>query len=70
MTNKIQTILKSIYLVIYGGISSDTILGKVFFLLKKINYISASKPHLKSASNVKVPLYIYARINDRNFKLF
>lgn len=46
---EIQTIVKSIYPLIYDGISSDVIYGKAFFLLKKLNEVSASKYSLKRA---------------------
>lgn len=46
---EIQTIVKSIYPLIYDGISSDVIYGKAFFLLKKLNGVSASKYSLKRA---------------------
>ena len=48
-TQEIQTIVKSISPMIYDGISSDVIYGKAFFLLKKLNEISASKYSLKRA---------------------
>jgi Holliday junction resolvase-like predicted endonuclease len=47
--HEIKTILKSIYPVIYDGISSEVIYGKAYFLLKKLNNISASKYSLKRA---------------------
>lgn len=44
-----QTIVKSIYPMVYDGISSDLIFGKAFFLLRKLNEVSASKYSLKRA---------------------
>ncbi len=46
---EIQTIVKSIHPMIYDGISSDVIYGKAYFLLKKLNEVSASKYSLKRA---------------------
>ncbi|MDD3723086.1 MAG: restriction endonuclease [Lutibacter sp.] len=46
---EIKTIIKSIYPLIYDGISSDVIYGKAYFLLKKLNSVSASKYSLKRA---------------------
>lgn len=46
---EIKTIIKSIYPIIYEGISSDVIYSKAYFLLKKLNNISASKYSLKRA---------------------
>ncbi|PKP13424.1 MAG: ATPase [Bacteroidetes bacterium HGW-Bacteroidetes-3] len=46
---EIKTIIKSIYPMIYDGISSDVIYGKAYFLLKKLNEVSASKYSLKRA---------------------
>ncbi|WP_372757139.1 restriction endonuclease [Mariniflexile sp.] len=46
---EIKTIIKSIYPIIYEGISSDVIYSKAYFLLKKLNNTSASKYSLKRA---------------------
>lgn len=46
---EIQTIVKSIHPMIYDGMSSDVIYGKAYFLLKKLNEVSASKYSLKRA---------------------
>jgi len=46
---EVQTIIKIISPMIYNGISSDVIYGKAYFLLKKLNKVSASKYSLKRA---------------------
>lgn len=46
---EVQTIIKIISPMIYNGISSDVIYGKAYFLLKKLNNITASKYSLKRA---------------------
>lgn len=46
---EIRTIVKSIHPMVYDNISSDVIFKKAYFLLKKINTVSASKYSLKRA---------------------
>jgi len=46
---EVQTIIKIISPMIYNGISTDVIYEKAFFLLKKLNKVSASKYSLKRA---------------------
>ncbi|WP_298265124.1 restriction endonuclease [uncultured Lutibacter sp.] len=46
---EVSTIIKSVHPMIYNNISSDVIYEKAFFILKKINNVSASKYSLKKA---------------------